>query len=130
MLLCCECEEEISEDLLYGEIRPLPPSQVQISLEVWSLLLMVSRLSCGCIETYILSLAQENIYLGGRTPLATGISRRKALPCTDRDNQPILKELADRSSTYVTVDNDKVNTKVQPPGKPRAFSGLVFNEIF
>ena len=129
-------EEEISEDLLYGEIRPLPPSQEQISLEVRS----------SCIETFIsfdrvktplwlyrdsiLSLAQENIYLGGRTPLATGISRRKAPPCTDRDNQPILKELADRSSTYVTVDNDRVNVKVQPPGKPRAFSGLVFNEIF
>ena len=67
-------EEEISEDLLYGEIRPLPPSQEQISLEVRS----------SCIETFIsfdrvktplwlyrdsiLSLAQENIYLGGRAP--------------------------------------------------------------
>ena len=54
--------EEISEDLLYGEIRPLPPSQEQISLEVWSLLLVVSRLSCGCIETSISSDRVKTIF--------------------------------------------------------------------
>ena len=62
--------------------------------------------------------------------MVTGISRRVALPWTDRDSQPILEDLADRSSTYVTIDNDKMNTKVQPPEKPRAFSRLVINEIF
>ena len=60
MCECCGVTEEIRENLLYGEIRPLPHSQVQLSLEVWSLWIASKTPSDG-VET-LFSCLRKRIY--------------------------------------------------------------------